>query len=147
MFENKVGFLDLNQAETYQRKHGNVYFKERRRPVYVVRGAWNAQAPGTNERIIGCALERLPNIPSILISDIHGCLFFGTPGQCKKVEKLKDTDVLTMWYRKDAYYPIYKSDITHCIAVPTKKGNPYPKKPELDRDGIITKINYCFEEN
>lgn len=142
IFERE-GIWDLQEAVIYQEQHGNLDFIVRKRPMYVIRGAWHAQAPDTNHDIIGYGLERLPFIPSVLITEKHGCLFFGTPGQCHKVCDLcEEEDVIGYWSNKRGLVPIYKHDMTHYIEVPTKKGNPYPKKWDLDAENIIKVVDY-----
>lgn len=121
----------------------NMKFKVRNRPMYVIRGAWNAQAPETNRHILGYALEQLPMIPSILVGK-EDTIFFGTPGQCTFVKKCGMDEVIGIWGRGDGYRPIYKKDITTFISVPSKKTNPYPKKYELDRDNICRHIDYDY---
>lgn len=137
------GIEDLQEAVEYQEQHGNLDFIVRKRPMYVIRGAWHAQAPDTNHNIVGFGLEKLPLIPSILITENHGCIFFGTPGQCHQVRDLCEQDaVVGYWGNRNSLVPIYKQDMTHYIAVPTKNRNPYPKKWDLDADNIIKKIDY-----
>ena len=135
-------FTDLQEAEDYHTEHGNLDLQVRKRPMYVIRGAWNAQAPDTNHDILGWGLEKLPHIPSILVTENHGCLLFATPGQCYQVSLLGDNDLVGYWGRHEGLVPIYKSDISHYIGVPTKNRNPYPKKWDLDADGIIESIDY-----
>lgn len=137
------GITDLEEACRFVDEHGGLDLQVRKRPMYVIRGAWNAQAPDTNHDIIGWGLEKLPYIPSILITENHGCIFFGTPGQCHQVRDLaKDSDVIGYWGRSKGWVPIYMSDINHYVEVPTKKGNPYPKKWDLDTENIIKSIDY-----
>lgn len=141
---NRNGFSDLEEASEYHDKHGGLNFQVRKRPMYVIRGAWNAQAPDTNHDILGWGLDRLPLIPSILISRNHGCLYFGTPGQCHEVRDLAENDTLIGYWgtSKKGLVPIFQSDINHYIEVPTKRRNPYPSKYELDRDNIIKHVDY-----
>lgn len=138
----REGILDLEEADRYQTLHGNLDLQVRKRPMYVIRGSWNAQAPDTNHDILGWALERLPYIPSVLITENHGYLLFATPGQCYQVSLMKEDDVVGYWSRKCGLVPVYVKDITHYIKVPTKNGNPYPKKWDLDAAHIIEKVDY-----
>ena len=141
--EYRNGITDLEEASRFHDQHGGLDLQVRKRPMYVIRGAWNAQAPDTNHDIIGWGLEKLPYIPSILITENHGCIFFGTPGQCHQVRDLaEESDVIGYWGRSRGMIPIYMSDINHYIEVPTKKGNPYPKKWDLDAECIIKSIDY-----
>ena len=137
----RKGISDLQDAIDLQKNHGDISFKVRKRPMYVIRGAWNDQAPNTNSNILGFALEKLPYIPSILITDEYG-IFFGTPGQCNTISELYDDDIVGYWGKKEGMIPIYKKDIVYTVSVPTKKTNPYPKKYILDKEHIIEKINY-----